>query len=576
VPSTSDERALATALAELDDASLADLLTVRSIPAGVSWRDLFDAAEGMLEPAVVSRALAALPHVPATALAEAVRAGEPVAEPLRASLRSTGFVDADGVPFAAVAAAVGDRIPALVSPDVDATEPEATPEESAAAAERAFTHTASLADILLRAIDAPLTRIGNGGLGATERRLLVESGAAPDADTAELLLGIAAVTGLLTSADRAWRATPAAREWMTASTLDRWAEVAGLLRDALPPGLRTEDGGWIPAVEWPRAYPFDAGWADRSRVWRFRAEAWGLVTSTGASTPWAAPLAAGAAPDIAALQGMLPPEVDRVYLQNDLTAIAPGPLAPALDMRLRSMARRESRAQASSYRFDADTIAAAFAGGETSASMRAFLGELSLTGLPQPLDYLIERTASRHGLVRVSVDHDTGRARVSSDDPATIDTIAVDQALRPLGLVREGWGLVSRVSDDAVFWALADARYPVLAVDTDGEPRRIERAKVAPAAPKATPIEVYAELLQRMRAGANADGDSAWLERELDQAVRARALVDVVVALPDGSTRTFRLEATGLGGGRLRGRDRGADVERTLPLRSIHSVHPVG
>jgi hypothetical protein len=57
--------------------------------------------------------------------------------------------------------------------------------------------------------------------------------------------------------------------------------------------------------------------------------------------------------------------------------------------------------------------------------------------------------------------------------------------------------------------------------------------------------------------------------------VRARAVIDVVVRLPDASTRTFRLEATGFGGGRLRGRDRGADVERTLPLSSIASVHPV-
>ena len=71
------------------------------------------------------------------------------------------------------------------------------------------------------------------------------------------------------------------------------------------------------------------------------------------------------------------------------------------------------------------------------------------------------------------------------------------------------------------------------------------------------------------------DSDAAWLERELDQAVRARAVIDVTVRLPDGSARVFRLEATGLGGGRLRGRDRGADVERTLPLTHIDGVAPV-
>ena len=69
--------------------------------------------------------------------------------------------------------------------------------------------------------------------------------------------------------------------------------------------------------------------------------------------------------------------------------------------------------------------------------MRAFLAELSLTGVPQPLDYLIERTGERHGLVRVGVDAASGRTRITSDDPGVLEMLAVDQALRPLGLARE-------------------------------------------------------------------------------------------------------------------------------------------
>ena len=62
---------------------------------------------------------------------------------------------------------------------------------------------------------------------------------------------------------------------------------------------------------------------------------------------------------------------------------------------------------------------------------------------------------------------------------------------------------------------------------------------------------------------------------ELDQAVRTRATIEITVRMPDGSSRDVTLEAAGLGGGRLRGRDRAADVERTLPLSSILSVRPV-
>ena len=59
----------------------------------------------------------------------------------------------------------------------------------------------------------------------------------------------------------------------------------------------------------------------------------------------------GAAEAEARLGALLPHEVDRIYLQNDLTAISPGPLASGLDVRLRQLAHRESHAQASSYRF---------------------------------------------------------------------------------------------------------------------------------------------------------------------------------------------------------------------------------
>ena len=150
----------------------------------------------------------------------------------------------------------------------------------------------------------------------------------------------------------------------------------------------------------------------------------------------------------------LPAEIDRVYLQADLTAIAPGPLAPALDLRLRVIAVRESRAQASTYRFTAESVGAGMTEGETAASIREFLADLSLTGIPQPLDYLIESTAARHGLVRVRTDDATGRTRVESPDAGLLETIAVDQALRPLGLlVLEGDdALSSRVARDAVYW----------------------------------------------------------------------------------------------------------------------------
>lgn len=572
MPETSAQRALAVSLSARSDDELATLFAERQISPSSTWRDMFDAAEALLEPASIARGLPALPRPEAEALIDA-SPGEPVPAPRRDRLASRALVGDDGIPFPSVIDAVREALP---EGSRDAEAPRRaplTPESVAAASEAAFTNAACVADILLQTLEAPLGRIGTGSLGATERRRLVDAGAVSTPAEADLLVGLAADVGLLGANDRAWLVSSAGREWLRLPTLERWSRTAGALRDALPGAYRDADGGWIPTEQWAQATPFDADAADRATLWIRRLVRWGLLDAAGHVTPWAEPLSHGGEIDTSALRELLPPEVDRVYLQNDLTAIAPGPLAPHLDVRLRTMAARESRAQASSYRFSAATIGAAITAGETAESLREFLTSISLTGLPQPLAYVIERTSAEHGRVRVATEPETQLTRVRTDDETLLRSMEVDQSLRSIALNRtDDDELISHVSADVVFWALTDAHYPAVAVDAEGNPRALERAKLATdAAPSADPVDTYGPLLQRLRAGAE-DSDAAWLERELDQAVRARAVVDVTVRLPDGSARVFRLEATGLGGGRLRGRDRGADVERTLPLSHIDGV----
>jgi hypothetical protein len=103
-------------------------------------------------------------------------------------------------------------------------------------------------------------------------------------------------------------------------------------------------------------------------------------------------------------------------------------------------------------------------------------------------------------MVRVGPD-DEGRTRVWSDDEALLRTLAVDQALRPLGLVPDADGLVTRSGADTAFWMIADARYPVVAVDADGERRRLDRHRLAPSPSQPAPArDTYAALLARLRA----------------------------------------------------------------------------
>ncbi|MFN3948749.1 helicase-associated domain-containing protein [Microbacterium sp.] len=574
MPETSAQRALAVSLGARSDAELARLFAGRQVSPSSTWRDMFDAAEALLDPVSVARELPALTRPEATALLAAAD-GEPATGTVREHLASRALIGDDGLPFANVVTAVREVLPGGLPPVAPGRRAPAAAESAAAASEAAFTNAASVADILMIALESPLGRIGSGSLGAGERRRLVDAGAVSTPAEADLLVGLAADVGLLGANDRAWLVSPAGREWLRLPTLDRWHRTALALRDALPRAYRDDDGGWIPSTEWADASPFDPEGPDRAALWSRRLVRWGLLDATGHVAPWAQSLAAGGDADTSALRDLLPPEVDRVYLQNDLTAIAPGPLAPHLDVRLRTMAARESRAQASSYRFSAGSIGASITAGETADSLREFLTGISLTGLPQPLAYVIERTSAEHGRVRVGSDPETLLTRVVTDDETLRRSMEVDQSLRSIALARHDDDLVSHVSADVVFWALTDAHYPAVAVDAEGQPRALERARLAGGpSPAPDPDATYAPLLERLRAGAQ-DSDAAWLERELDQAVRARAIVDVTVRLPDGSARTFRLEATGLGGGRLRGRDRAADVERTLPLSHIDGVAPV-
>ncbi len=570
----SDARALATRLADLGDAALAETLAARGVSPQTGWHDFFDAAEGLLDSGSIDRALTRLDRQDLIAL----RAGRtaPDREPARLAL-----VDADGVPYnevtARIAIAAEADPGAFVAPPAPPAPVAAEPRAAAAAAERAFTTAGSLADVLLACLHTPVARTGAGAVSAADRRRLTDAGAITPADDLEDLLTAAADAGLAVARDREWAVTEAGEHWLQTPTPRRWEAIAEGFRDGLPGGLRSASGGFADPATWASTYPLDHDWPARAARRHRIGVQWGLFASDSspAEFPWTAALRAGERADAATMAPFLPAEIDRVYLQADLTAIAPGPLAPALDLRLRSLAVRESRAQASTYRFSAASLGAGMTEGETAASMREFLGGLSLTGIPQPLDYLIESTAVRHGLVRVRSDERTGRTRVDSVDAGLLDAIAVDQALRPLGLIGDdGDGLTSRVARDAVYWTLADARYPVVALDAAGVAESVHRRTTAvPSAPAATAVETYAHVIATLRGGHGAHGDAGWLERELEQAVRARAEIVVDVRMPDGSERSFTLEAAGLGGGRLRGRDRAADIERTLPVSSIVSVH---
>lgn len=575
---TEGTRELAARLATLDDSQLAALFAARGVSPTATWRDFFDAADALTDPAFVARALQGLTATELSTLAHAAASVTPVPEDLAPTVQNLGLTDASGIPLASTSAAID-----LVSLDTVAPSVPLPASDSAAegvTAERAFTSVASLGDILIQSLHAPFALLGSGALAAADRRRIAEDLQRPD--DLDALIALARTAGLLDVEGRWLLPTAQAERWLREPTVRRWSAVATAWRDALPRGIRA-GGAWTDPSTWNATFPADASWPTRAEALRAQALVWGLVAPDGAAPAWSRALPTGVAEAESQLATLLPHEVDRIYLQNDLTAISPGPLAAGLDVRLRQLAHRESHAQASSYRFTPETIAAALTEGETAESILEFLAGLSLTGVPQPLEYLVRTTADKHGLVRVGYDPDappgTPRALVTSSEKQALETIAVDQSLRSLGLVRtaDGSALTSRVPRDTVLWALIDARYPAVAVDHDDTEEPLRRHRIAAGAlpPGSVPPEAYSSLIETLRASLSSNADGAWLEREIEAAVRARSVVEVEVQLLDGSTRSFTLEASGLGGGRLRGRERGTDVERTLPVSSVRGIRRV-
>ena len=120
---------------------------------------------------------------------------------------------------------------------------------------------------------------------------------------------------------------------------------------------------------------------------------------------------------------------------------------------------------------------------------------------------------------------------------------------------------------------LHNEKYPA-ALETDtGEIQPWEPAAV-PLTGTTQAVNAITALVERLNALATPVGESddQWLVRQLEVAIRNRTLVNVTVALPDGSTREFLIDPRGLSNGRFRGLDRKSEVERTLPLSSITSI----
>ncbi|MEU8348615.1 helicase-associated domain-containing protein [Streptomyces sp. NPDC048845] len=314
-------------------------------------------------------------------------------------------------------------------------------------------------------------------------------------------------------------------------------------------------------------------------------------------------IAAAAAQAATLLAPLLPEPLDHVLLQADLTAVAPGPLERPLAEALGVLADVESKGGATVYRFTPGSVRRALDAGRTAADLHAFLAEHSRTPVPQPLSYLVDDVARRHGHLRVGA----ASSYVRCDDDGLLAEIVADKRSAGLRLRRLAPTVLAAQADPATLLErLREMGYAPAAESAEGDvlitradahrtPPRTPPAPV-PEGPPLPDATLLGAAVRAIRAGDRAatagaaaqrgpaSGPTAPGEGRLPRTTAAETLATVQAAAmtggtvwigyvnADGAASQRVLAPVRVEGGFVTGYDHTADEVRTYPLHRITGV----
>ncbi|MCZ2402595.1 helicase-associated domain-containing protein [Paenarthrobacter sp. Z7-10] len=306
------------------------------------------------------------------------------------------------------------------------------------------------------------------------------------------------------------------------------------------------------------------------------------LTGSGALTPEGLALAHGQPEDaLVLLRTSLPRPLAHVLLQADLTAIAPGYLTPELSAELALLAQAEGQGPATIYRFSAASLRRALDAGRNGAQILEFLANHSATGIPQPLSYLVEDTAARHGRLRVG----SAASYLQSDDDAMLAELLQAPMLAHLGLsLLAPTVLVAKAESREVAVALREMGLAPAMADAAEAIVRIS----APAPSSALPLvprqalaeaDVEAQLaaLRSKPSQAPASTEAApQLGMEvLRKAIRLKKLVSISIVDGSGNQEHQVLVPLSVSGGRVRVYDPHREMERVVSIHRVMDVEMV-
>jgi len=319
------------------------------------------------------------------------------------------------------------------------------------------------------------------------------------------------------------------------------------------------------------------------------------VTGAGVLSPAGQALATDG--DVAgALAADLPPPVDEVWLQADLTGIVPGRPSDRLARLLRRAAHEESSGGALTVRFTPESVARAVADG---TDLLAELKQVARGPLPQGLEYLVRDAARRYDALRAG----PASAYLRSSDEALLTRVVADPALATCALVRIApTVVVAQVPCAQLADALNGAGLAVRTETPDGQvvdltPPRRARPRPATWLREPTVVDVRAAVL-RLRAerpgtmgtvpavppdlAASDDVPEPPLDVNpsdtlmvLREAVHQRTEAWVDLVDDTGRTTRHRLRPLAVADGRLRAIDPARAVDITVAVHRVAAAVPV-
>lgn len=416
----------------------------------------------------------------------------------------------------------------------------------------------AIRDLIEWVADEPLAMGSTGGVLKAEEKIMANGLVVAEDDVAAIV-NIAENAGLVRTIDRRLCVTTRGMELVddltgiaTAACEAVMSTLSGSVREACGSHRRLD----APFLEWLLPLRGDN---EKAALARFENESRMLGLVAGGTTELGNSIADINEDSRARFDSMLPTLGTSVYVLDDLSIIAPGPITRETAEFLGLLSTTETRGLAPKRRIDPALIVRAIAGGLTVESLGERLSAMSLTPVSAAVTSTIDDIA-RNG--RFVVLHGTGTdTAAKASHPELGAMLLTDPRLQRLAPVKvDDLSVLYGASRLRVETALVENRYTVVTPVP-------ERVVVSPGGP--SKLQELAEHLHDVGLG------STHLERALLTAGKSRTTVTLLVETSSGN-KTITLEPRHVANGRVRGLDTKADVERTLPISAIIELLAVG